>query len=183
QMLLLHREQLPRHGAEMLLICRVDAVAPLPRLLVHILPTGEAAPRQEVPLDKPERPFDPGRTVGVTQLVSDEAEAEALCKSRHLGHRNHRPPGAAQHHDMSVVDHYAFGRTVEVAQSLNQEDLAIEALEGWIQLEEQHVRVTQNRRGGLHLAPLDGGSLPPDGQAHPAPDGSCCASQRTAAYP
>jgi hypothetical protein len=55
---------------------------------------------------------------------------------------------------MSVVDHYAFGRAVEVAQSLDEEDFAIEALEGWIQLEEQHVRVTQNRRCGLRLALL-----------------------------
>jgi hypothetical protein len=54
-MLLLHREQLAWHGAEMLLVCPIDTVAPLPRLLVQILPVGEAAPRQEVPLDKPER--------------------------------------------------------------------------------------------------------------------------------
>src|ERR1019366_4412665 len=43
---------------------------------------------------------------------------------------------------------------VEVAQSLDQEDLAVEALEGGIQLEEQHVRVTQNSRRSLRLAPL-----------------------------
>jgi hypothetical protein len=59
-MLLLHREQLSRHGAEMFLVRRVHAVTPLPRLLVQILPTGEAASRQEVPLDKPERTFDAG---------------------------------------------------------------------------------------------------------------------------
>jgi len=59
-MLLLHREQLSWHGAEMLLVCPIDTVTPLPRLLVQILPTGEASPRQEVPLDKPERPFDAG---------------------------------------------------------------------------------------------------------------------------
>src|ERR1017187_1170830 len=88
-MLLFDRKQLARHGAEMLLVSPIDTIAPLARLLIQILPTGEASPRQEVPLDKPERPLNAGRTVGVTQLVSHEAEAEALCKSRHLGHRNH----------------------------------------------------------------------------------------------
>src|ERR1035438_9382374 len=154
QMLLFHREQLARHGAEMFLVGRVDAVAPLTRLLVKIQPVGEASPRQEVPLYKPERSFYPGRTVGIAQFMSHEAEAETIGKSRHLGHRNHRPSGAAQHHDMRVVCHYAFGRTVEVAQSFDQEDFAVETLEGWIQLEEQHARVTQYRRGGLHLATL-----------------------------
>jgi hypothetical protein len=72
-MLLFDREQLARHGAEMLLVSRVDAVAPLPRLLVQVLPVGEASPRQEVPLDKPEGPLDASRTVGVTQFMRLEA--------------------------------------------------------------------------------------------------------------
>jgi len=36
---------------------------------------------------------------------------------------------------MRVVDHHAFGRTVEIAQSLDQEGLAVEASEGRIRLE------------------------------------------------
>jgi hypothetical protein len=53
-MLLLDREQLARNSAQMLLVRRVDAVAPLPRLLVQVLPVGEASPRQEVSFDEPE---------------------------------------------------------------------------------------------------------------------------------
>jgi hypothetical protein len=38
----------------MLLVGRVDPVAPLSSLLIQILPTGEASSCQEVPLDMPE---------------------------------------------------------------------------------------------------------------------------------
>ncbi len=48
-------EQLPRNGADMFLVSRVDLIAPLPRPLIQILPVGEGAPRQEVSLDKAER--------------------------------------------------------------------------------------------------------------------------------
>src|SRR6266849_2420972 len=48
-----------RHGADMFLVSRVDAVAPLARLLIQILPAAELATHQKVPFDKPERPFDP----------------------------------------------------------------------------------------------------------------------------
>ena len=64
-------------------------------------------------------------------LMSLEAEAETFGKGRHLGHRNHLAAGAAQHHDMGVVDHDPLHRSsAEVAQGLGQEDLAVEALEG-----------------------------------------------------
>jgi hypothetical protein len=86
--------------------------------------------------------------------VSYETSAVTLGKRRHLRHWNHLPAGAAQHHYVRVIDHQPFRRTTEIAQSLGQKNLAVEALEGWIQLEEQHVRVTQHRRGSLHLASL-----------------------------
>ena len=52
QMQPLDREQLARHRADMFLVSRVDLVAPLPRLLIQILPTGERAPGQKVVLDE-----------------------------------------------------------------------------------------------------------------------------------
>jgi hypothetical protein len=54
-MALLQHKQLAGHGTDMFLVGRVDAVAPLPGLLVQLLPTGEGAARQEVILDKVER--------------------------------------------------------------------------------------------------------------------------------
>jgi hypothetical protein len=48
-------EELARHGAAMFLVSRVDAVAPLPRLLIQIAPTGERAPGQKVVLDEEKR--------------------------------------------------------------------------------------------------------------------------------
>ena len=93
----------------MFFVGRVDPVAPLPRLLIQVRPTGEAAARQEVVLDEPEVALYAGGTIGVAPFMSHEAEAETFGKSRHLGHRNHRASGAAQHHHMGVVDHDALG--------------------------------------------------------------------------
>ena len=55
QMQSLDREQFARHRADMFLVSRVDFVAPLPRLLIQVLPTGERAPGQKVILDEAER--------------------------------------------------------------------------------------------------------------------------------
>ena len=105
QMVLLQRKQLARHGADVFLVGRVDAIAPLPGLLVQILPTGEAAARQEVILDKLERPLDAAGTVGIAAFMGLEPEAETFGKGGHLGYRNHLAASAAQHHDVGVVDH------------------------------------------------------------------------------
>ena len=108
QMQPLDREQLARHRADMFLVSRVDLVAPLPRLLIQILPTGEGAPRQKVVLDEMERPFHARRTVGIADRVRHELEAETLAKGRHLRHRNHVASAAAQHHHVRVIDHHAL---------------------------------------------------------------------------
>ena len=63
-----------RHGADVFLVGRIDAVAPLARLVVQILPVGERASGQKVVFDEVERPLDTGRTVGVADLVGHEAE-------------------------------------------------------------------------------------------------------------
>jgi hypothetical protein len=55
QMQPLNCEQLTRNRADMFLISRVDFVAPLPRPLIQVVPTAEAASGQEVPFDKTER--------------------------------------------------------------------------------------------------------------------------------
>jgi len=43
-----HREQLTGDGTDMFLICGVDFVAPLPRLLIQVSPVGERSAGQEV---------------------------------------------------------------------------------------------------------------------------------------
>src|SRR5208282_572433 len=145
QMTLLQHKQLAGHGSDMFLVSRVDAVAPLPCLLVQLLPTGEGAACQEVVLDKVKRPLYATGTVGIAALMGLEAETVTFGKGGHLGDRNHLTAGAAQHHDMGVVDHDPLhGSPAEVTYTLGQKHLAIEALEGWVQLEEQHARVTQD---------------------------------------
>ena len=60
QMQPLDGEQFPRHGADVFLVSRalkreVDAVAPLPRLLIEIVPGGERAPGEKVVFDEGKR--------------------------------------------------------------------------------------------------------------------------------
>src|SRR6516225_6682297 len=88
--------------------------------------------------------------------VRHELKAETLSQGRHLRYRNHISAAAAQHHHVRVVDHDPLRDAAQVAQRLGQKHLAIEALKTWIALEKQHPRITQNRRGGLHLALLSG---------------------------
>lgn len=48
QMQPLDDEQFPRYGVDVFLIGCIDAVAPLPRLLIEIVPGGERTPGEEV---------------------------------------------------------------------------------------------------------------------------------------
>ena len=105
-------------------------------------------------LDEVKGAFHAAFAIGVAALMSHEAEAIAFGKGGHFGHRHHLASGAAQHHDVGVVDHGALRGAAEVAQGFGQKHLAVETLEGGIHLEEQHVRVGQHRRGRLYLAAL-----------------------------
>src|SRR5450759_3959783 len=57
----------------------------------------------------------------------------------------------AQHHHMRVVDHHALRSAAHVAQRIGEKHLAIEPLERGMDLEKQHARIAQHRRGGLCL--------------------------------
>src|SRR5271157_5436269 len=140
----------------MFLVSGVDFVAPLARLPVQVLPTGERAPSQKVVFDEPEGPFYAGRTIGIPNRVRHEPKPEAFSQSGHLGHWNHLAPGAAQHHDVRVIDHDALARAAEVAHRIGQKYLAVETLKRRVALKEQHSRVTQHSRCGLSLALLAG---------------------------
>src|ERR1700693_5694473 len=135
----------------MFLISRVDLIAPLPRPLVQILPTAESAPRQEVMLYEMKRSFDPSRTVRIPNRVRHELKAETLSKGGHLRHRHHVASAAAQHHHVRVIDHHASRRATHEAQRLSEKYLAVETPEVWITLEEQHPRIAQHCRCGLHF--------------------------------
>src|SRR5208283_3854326 len=142
----------------MFLVSRVDLVTPLARLPIQILPTGERAPGQKVILDEMEGTLNPSGTVGVANLVSREVKAETLSKRGHLGHRNHLAASAAQHHDVRIVDHDAGAGASHVTQRVGEKHLTVEALKRRVTLKEQHPRVAQDSRGGLHLALLAGES-------------------------
>jgi hypothetical protein len=144
-------EELARHGADMFLVSRVDAVAPLPRLLIQIAPTGERAPGQKIVLDEEKRTFHARRAVGVADLVRYEAEPEAFPKHFHFRHGNHFASGSTQHHRMRVVDHDALRNAAHILKRIGEERLAIEPLKRRVDLEKQQARVTQHRRRGLRL--------------------------------
>ncbi len=100
-----------------------------------------------------EGPFHAPRTIRIADLVRHEPEPEALGKSRHLRHGHHLAARAAQHHHVRVVDHHAPGRSAKIAQRVGEKHLAVETLEGRVELEEQHARIAQHGRGRLHIAP------------------------------
>ena len=102
----LHRVQLARHGANVLFVSRIDAVAPLTGLRVEILPTGERSAHQEVVFDEVERAFDTPFAIGVTDLMSHETEPHAFAERSHFRHRPHLLAAAAQHDRMCVVDRH-----------------------------------------------------------------------------
>jgi hypothetical protein len=83
--------------------------------------------------------------------VRHKAESEAFRERLHFGHGNHFASGSPQYHHMRVVDHHAFHRAAHVTQGVGEKHLAIETLERGIDLEKQHARIAQHRRGGLRL--------------------------------
>src|SRR5215472_16968502 len=137
-------KQLTRNGADVLLVGRIDAIAPLPGLKIEILPTGEPASGKEVVLDEVKRPFHASGTIRVSQLVGSELEPEAFAEGLHFRHWNHLASGATEHNDVSVIDHDPTTTAAEKTQGIRQEHLAIEALERGIALKEQHPRVAQD---------------------------------------
>src|SRR5258708_12466891 len=90
----------------MFLVSGIDFVAPLARLTVQILPTGESAPRQKVGFDEPERSFYPPGAIRVSHFVSHEVKAEALSKGRHFRHSNHIPSRTPHHPHIRALHHH-----------------------------------------------------------------------------
>ena len=134
----------------MLLIGPVYPVTPVVRLLVEVFPVGKLAPGEKVFLNERKRSLDASRPVGIADLVGMELEVVAFGEGGHLRHRNHVGTRAAQYHNAGVVDHRDATAAVEVLQCLGQKHLAVEALEGWIELKKQYARIAQDRRSDLH---------------------------------
>ena len=99
------------------------------------------------------------RAIGVALLVRAKDEAQALGERGHLWRRHHVRAGAGGHDHVRVVDHPHAAGAAEVAQGVGEEQLAGEAVEARVVLEEQHARVAQDQAGGLD-APV------PTGQEH-----------------
>src|SRR2546427_9762707 len=81
--------------------------------------------------------------------MGSKLETKAFTEGFHLRHTNHLSSRAAQHDDMSVIDQRVPAASAKETQGIGQEDLAVEALECRVTLEEQHPRVAQN--GGSRL--------------------------------
>jgi hypothetical protein len=97
-----------------------------------------------------ERCLHARRAIRIALLVRFELKPVALSERRHLGRRDHGGARAGGHRDVSVVDHAHRGGTVEVAQRLSEEPLALEAREARITLEEDQPRVAQHQRSALY---------------------------------
>jgi hypothetical protein len=143
-------KELTGAGVQVTLGGRVDLVAPGTRLGVEVREGVETPAGQEVVVDVVEGPFDARGPIGVADLVGDEFEAEALSEGHHLGHRHHLPSAAREHDQMRVVDHALLAASLEVRDRVGQEDLALEATEVRISLEEEHMRIAKYQRRRLH---------------------------------
>ena len=106
--------------------------------------------RLEVGLDEPEVALDARLAVRIAELVRGELEVEPLAEHDHLLDRLHLLAGAAPHDHVRVVDDADRRGAVEVPQRLGEEDLAREAIEAQVVLEEEHPRPRQHERRGLH---------------------------------
>jgi hypothetical protein len=150
QLRLLYGKQFPRNGTDMLLIGTVDLVAPFAGPAVEVIPVGKFSPGKEVVFNKTEWTFDAARAIGIANGVRPELKPVPLAESGHFRYGNHIYARSPQYDDMGVVDHGDPGASIEVLQGFRQEDLAFKASESRIELEKQHARITQHRRGGLH---------------------------------
>jgi hypothetical protein len=79
-----------------------------------------------------------------------ELEPVALAESSHFRDGNHIFARAPQYDDMGVVDHDNLRASAEVEERFRQQYLAFKTTESRIELEKQHARITQHRRGSLH---------------------------------
>ena len=99
---------------------------------------------QEVVLDGVEGTLDTSFPVGVTDRVSTKDHTVALGECPHLCRWDHVLTRALQHDDMGVVDHHLSWSSLEIAQGLGEEELALEAREAGVQLDKDHPRVAQH---------------------------------------
>jgi hypothetical protein len=147
----LNGEQFPRNCADVFLVCRVHAVAPLPRSLIEIVPACEGAAGKKVVLDERERTLYTRRAVGITAFMRHEPEPKAFAEGFHLGYGDHRAAGSTQDNDVRVVDHHSGRTATHVLQRIGEKHLAVEALKRRIDLEEQHARIAQHGRSSLRV--------------------------------
>ncbi len=105
KMHLLDGEQLARNGVNVFLVGRIDAITPLARLEIEILPGGECTSGKKVRLNEPEWPLDAGGAVCIASFMGHKSGTKTLGERSHLRHRNHLASGSSQHNHMGVVDH------------------------------------------------------------------------------
>jgi len=127
----------------------VHFVAEGARLAIEIGEVGKRAPGQKIMFDEMKRPLDAGRPVRIALFVGAEDKAEALRERRHLGRRDHARARTGGDHDVRIVNHAGRGRPGHVLDRVGQEDLAIEAREDRVGVEEEQARVAQDQRGRL----------------------------------
>ena len=137
-------EELPRAGVQMPVRCRVHLVAEGPGLAIEIGEIRKRAAGEEIVLKEMKGAFDTRGAVGIALFMRPEDEAEAVGEGRHLGGRDHPRPGASRDDDVCVIDHARRGRPAEVLQRVGQEDFAVKAREGRVDLEKKHARVAQH---------------------------------------
>lgn len=139
-------------GLQVLAKLAVLALAPGARLGAQVVPVSEGAAREEIVLVVVKRPLDFARAIGVSQLVCDENETEALSKRFHLGRDGGVLAGPARDHHRRIVDHAASGGAAQKDERVGQEYLAPKAIPARVALQKAHARIAEDQRRRLHLA-------------------------------
>ena len=132
-------EELPRAGVQMFR-CRVHLVAEGPGLAIEIGEIRKRAAGEEIVL-KEMGAFDTRGAVGIALFARETKPKRSAA--RHLRGRDHPRPGASRDDDVCVIDHARRGRR-RVLQRVGQEDFAVKAREGRVDLEKKHARVAQH---------------------------------------
>src|ERR1700730_16325854 len=126
-----------------------DIPAPSQRLPVQVLEAAEATRREEVGFYIKKWPFDSTLSIGMTDLVSLEPEAQRAGKGDHLGGHDGVGAGAVSDDDTGIVDHTERTSTVHEPRCFEKEVFGLEATESWVILGEQAARIGQHQPSTL----------------------------------
>src|SRR5215467_4461601 len=121
-----------------------DILAPSEDLTIQIVKAAEAPRRQEVGLDIVKWPFDSTLSIGMTDRVSLEPEAQRAGKGEHLWSNDGVRAGTVSDDDAGIVNHTQRTSTVHEPRRFEQEVFGLEASKFRVVLDVQPARISQH---------------------------------------